>query len=557
MNYEHHPPDLNNHIPPLDFGSVMIDKIEPWASDPLLRWLVGTVLVLLLARYWNWPGSRHKDMPPGPRPLPLVGNAHQLKHVDVYAQLRDLNEKHGPLASLKIGSSNMVVIGGDGSLVRQLLDKRGAIYSNRPLELVSQIAGRGDHLLFQQDTDRWRTARKLIVQHYAPRTIKTEHIRLQDAESIQLVHDFLHKPKHFMQHAMRYTTSVITCLNYGVRCWTHEDPAVHAIERIMEQFTTLNQPGAKPPVENFPWLWYLPDSMMMNWKCRAKQIGELMDKVYGDLTEIAWERGINGLNTNTLAYKLRMNEDTNGLTRRQQAYVCGIVLEGGSDIVAGVICACILALIQDTASQKRARDEIDSLYDEETLPKWEDEQQMPFVRAVIKEVLRWRPPLPAAVPHRLEQDDYHEGYYIPKDSSIICNIWAIHSNPDRYEDPHLFKPERFLDHTMSMAESIAQGDPFKRDHFAFGAGRRTCLGVQVAEQDIFLALSKLLWTFEFSAPPGTYVNTEQSAFFGEGVRRPKEFPVVITPRSEKRTATIEREMEMARQSVFSLYGSYK
>ncbi|CAE7123104.1 unnamed protein product [Rhizoctonia solani] len=109
---------------------------------------------------------------------------------------------------------------------------------------------------------------------------------------------------------------------------------------------------------------------------------------------------------------------------------------------------------------------------------------------------------------------------------------------------------------MSMADSIAQGDPFKRDHFAFGAGRRTCLGVQLAEQDIFLALSKLLWAFEFSAPPGTVVNTEQSAFFGEGVRRPKEFPVVITPRSEKRTATIDREMEMAKQSVFALYGSY-
>ncbi|KAF8759876.1 Cytochrome P450 [Rhizoctonia solani] len=504
------------------------DKVDLWAIDPLVRWLIGTALaahhtVLELARQSlqrHAPGNKLAPIfvlaranlsgnVPGPRSLPIVGNAHQLKHVDVYAQLRDLNEKYGPLASLKIGSSNMIVVGGDGSLVRQLLDKRGAIYSNRPLELVSQIAGRGDHLLFQQDTDKWRNARKLIVQHYAPRAVKTEHIRLQEAESTQLVHDFLHKPKDFMRHPMRYTTSVITCLNYGVRCATHQDRAVCSVEQIMEQFTTLNQPGAKPPVENFPLLWhvqYLPDSMMMNWKSRTKKIGELMDKVYGDLAEIAWERGINGLNTNTLAYKIRINEDNNGLTRHQQAYVCGIVLEGGSDIVAGVICSCILALIQDTGRQKRARDEIDregqtycnlyreltngaGLYDEDTLPKYEDEQEMPFVRAVIKEVLRWRPPLPAAVPHRLEQDDYYEGYYIPKDSSIICNIWAIHSNPDRYEDPHLFKPERFLDHTMSMADSIAQGDPFKRDHFAFGAGRRTCLGVQLAEQDIFLALS--------------------------------------------------------------------
>ncbi|KAG8730535.1 hypothetical protein FRC11_006492 [Ceratobasidium sp. 423] len=426
----------------------------------------------------------------------------------------------------------MVVIGGDGILVRQLLDKRGAIYSNRPLELVTEIAGRGDHLLFQQDTDKWRTPRKLIVQHYSPRVAKTEHVRLQEAESVQLVYDFLHQPKQFMEHVMRYTTSVITCLNYGVRCTTYDDPAAHGIERIMEEFTLLNLAGSKPPVEAFPWLWYLPDSMTMNWKSRSKKIGGLMDKVYYDLANIAWERGIKGLNTDTLAYRLRTNEDGNGLTRRQQAYTCGIILEGGSDIVAGAICTCILALIQDLASQDRARDEIDNLYDEETLPKWEDEQKLPFVRAVIKEALRWRPPIPSGVPHRVDQGKL-------------------------YEEPHLFKPERFINHTMSMVDSAAQADPSKRDHFAFGAGRRICPGIQMAEQDMFLALSKLLWAFEFSAPPGTNIDTEQSAFFGEAVRRPKPFPLIITPRSDRRVATIKREMEMAKQNVFSLYGSYK
>jgi hypothetical protein len=95
---------------------------------------------------------------------------------------------------------------------------------------------------------------------------------------------------------------------------------------------------------------YLPDFMTMNWKSRAKKIGQLMRKAYGgkdlavssamtndnttELAEIGWERGINGLNTNTLAYKLRMSENSNGLTRQQQAYTCGVVFEGGSDIVS-------------------------------------------------------------------------------------------------------------------------------------------------------------------------------------------------------------------------------
>ncbi|KAG8745756.1 hypothetical protein FRC10_007017 [Ceratobasidium sp. 414] len=108
--------------------------------------------------------------------------------------------------------------------------------------------------------------------------------------------------------------------------------------------------------------------------------------------------------------------------------------------------------------------------------------------SVVKEVLRWRPPKPIGTPHKLEQgervintdfagglfkllsDDIHDGFFLPKDSTVICNIWAIHTHPERYDEPGAFKPERFINHKMSAAESVAQGDSFKRDHFAFGAG---------------------------------------------------------------------------------------
>ncbi|QRW01674.1 cytochrome P450 family protein [Ceratobasidium sp. AG-Ba] len=280
----------------------------------------------------------------------------------------------------------------------------------------------------------------------------------------------------------------------------YEDPAVHSVEDIVTRLCELFTPGAKPPVEDLPWLGYFPN-FMSPWKSKAKRVGEVMEMLYEDLADIAWDRGVSGQNTNTLAYKFRMDEQATGLTRRQQAFACGIALEGGSDIVAGAILSCILALVHDP--------------------------------------------------------DSYENYTLPKDSTIICNIWAIHSNPERYEDPEVFKPERFLEHKMSAAESIAQGDPFKRDHFAFGAGRRSCPGVQIAEQGIFIALSRLLWAFEFSAPPGTTVNVDQSAWTGETVRIPKKFPLVIKPRSARRTETIEQEIILVKESVYSQYGVYK
>ncbi|KAG8731898.1 hypothetical protein FRC11_001716 [Ceratobasidium sp. 423] len=429
----------------------------------------------------------------GPTRVPILGNVGllQLRRTDLFDRLRELDRKYGPLASLKLGSSNIIVIGGDGSLVRELLDKRGSIYSNRPSEPTKEIIGGGDDVLFQTNTEKWKAARRQIVRHY-PRASDPEQVRLQEAESVQLLYDFLRQPEHSMQHSMRYTTSIITCLNYGIRCATYEDPIVHDMETLMTFVP-------RPPIEHFPVLQfvYLPDFLMGNWRFRVERTKDLARKVYGGLAEIGWQRGSNGLNTDSLAYKLRLNEDATRLTRNHQAQICGIVLEGGSDIVAGVISTAILALLEDTRSQDRARKEIDSIYDEDTLPRWDDEQRMPFVRA-----------------------------------------------------------NRFLEHKLSMANSMVQSNPFERDHFAFGAGRRSCPGVQLAEQGIFIAIARLLWAFEFSVPPGVSVNTDQSVFYGS-IRRPKKYPVIITPRSGKRVETIERDMGLVTESVFSLYGTYK
>ncbi|CAE6478309.1 unnamed protein product [Rhizoctonia solani] len=515
-------------------------------------WVMGTVVLLY---YWDWPGSRRSDMPPGPRTLPIIGNLHNLKTINVYEQFRLLSREYGPIVSLKIGSSTLILLGGDGSQVHELYNKRGKIYSGRPLQMVTEIAASGDGFLFQQDIHKWRAGRKTLVQHFAPAVMKSKNVLLQEAESVQLLYEFLHQPEGFMNYPMRYTTSVMTCLLYGLRCGTHHDPIIQEVEENMRMFSELLVPGGKPPVEVFPLLNYLP-AFVSAWKDKCKRLAKRVDILYGDLVDIGVQRGMKGLNSDNLAYKLRLRKESTGLTHHQEAFICGVALEGGTDIVAGVILTCLLALISHPKAQKRAHEELDAIYNEETLPRWEDEQGLPFVRAIVKEAMRWRPPVPMTVPHRLEKDDRYGGYFLPNGSQIFCSAWAIHMNAERYEAPELFKPERFLSHSMSMAESIAQGDPFKRDHFAFGAGRRVCPGIQKAEQDIFVAVSRLLWAFDFCAPAGVSISTDFStAFVGEGIRMPKKFPLVVTPRSQKRVQTIEHAMHLA-EETFSQYGRY-
>ena len=146
-------------------------------------------------------------------------------------------------------------------------------------------------------------------------------------------------------------------------------------------------------------------------------------------------------------------------------------------------------------------------------------------------------------------------------------------NPERYTNPEQFYPERFENHTLSMVEYQRHPDPLVRDHFAFGAGRRhvshtsvnirtpnlmlssQCPGIQITDQALFIAISRILWAFELSAPPGHVVDTAQeTAFTGFQGRRPKPFPLVVTPRSNTRVETIERELKAAEVNIFSQYG---
>lgn len=95
-----------------------------------------------------------------------------------------------------------------------------------------------------------------------------------------------------------------------------------------------------------------------------------------------------------------------------------------------------------------------------------------------------------------------QGYLIPKGAGILNNVYTVCSDPIRYPDPRRFEPERYTNDLLSFAETATHADPDTRDLFTFGAGRRICQGMHVAERSMFIAISRLLWSFEFQSIPG-------------------------------------------------------
>lgn len=166
-----------------------------------------------------------------------------------------------------------------------------------------------------------------------------------------------------------------------------------------------------------------------------------------------------------------------GTTDEQAAYHLGVLHEGGADTSAATLHAFVEAMVLFPEAQLGAREELDRVCGPDRLPTMDDAPQLPFIRAAVKEAIRWFPTLVLGLPHTVTRDDEYCGWTIPKDAVILPNVWTLNRDPERYENPRVFDPSRFLGDETTAAESAASNDVSKRDHFSFGAGRRICPGM--------------------------------------------------------------------------------
>ena len=191
--------------------------------------------------------------------------------------------------------------------------------------------------------------------------------------------------------------------------------------------------------------------------------------------------------------------------------------------------------------------ELDRVVGQDRAPTWSDEVNLPYVRAIIKETMRWRPvAVLGGQPHASIKDDVYKGYLIPKGATIMGNLWAIHSNPDDFPQPNHFRPERFLDGSLAQYPQ-AQG------HSSFGWGRRVCPGQIVAEQGLFITISRILWAFKISPSidpkSGQEIPVDIEAFTSGFNMKPLPFHCRIEPRGTKYVDIMRREFEEAMERL--------
>jgi len=157
-----------------------------------------------------------------------------------------------------------------------------------------------------------------------------------------------------------------------------------------------------------------------------------------------------------------------------------------------------------------------------------------------------------AVPHATTADDRYKGFLIPKGAGVMNNAWAINMDPSRASNPRKFDPDRYKDDHLSLYDSASNPDGTKRDQFTFGAGRRICPGMHVAERSLFLGVARILWAFDIlpkTGADGEPILPDQEKLTQGFVCMPEIFSARIVPRSLERANLVRREWKDAEEGL--------
>ncbi|KAI1871228.1 uncharacterized protein JN550_004673 [Neoarthrinium moseri] len=460
---------------------------------------------------------RRLKLPPGPPGWPLIGNLYDFSDSEqVRYKVRQWHKKFGDVFYTRVGGVDYVWLSSPKA-VKDLMDKRSSIYSSRPyLPLAQDVASGRSRQLFMAYGPEWRNLRRhshALLNYNA--AVKYQPV--QDFESKVVLNDLLENPEEFYTINRRYSASVIMLVTYGHRIPSFKDPLITKIYSVLEHVSVVMAPGAFA-VESFPSLAVLPEWLLGNWYSLGKKFFAHDSRVYLELWETLKKNTDEGSAPDCFCKDFYLNKpEKSGINDLLAAYTCGGLIEAGSETTATTINNWTLAMVLYPDVMRKAQEELDRVIGPGRMPDFQDEADLPYVRALIKETLRWRPVNKYGMYHASSEDDWYEGHFIPKDSVVVLNWWAIHRDPSIHSNPDEFQPERYLSKPLTAAEYINVNDASERDHFSYGAGRRVCPGVHLAEKSLYLVISRTLWGFNISkrkAQDGSIVEPETKMMEG-------------------------------------------
>jgi len=477
----------------------------------------------------DYKKQRGHSYPPGPRPLPLIGNLFDIPKEFSWLSYVQLSKKYGDVLSLHVFGQVIVVLNSTKA-AKDLLDRRSHIYSDRPVIPIYEMMKWGWLVPLARYTESWRQARKVLDRSLRPSAIAA-YRSVQQTKAHALLSRMLKNPDEWEAHLEHLSGELILSMGYGYEIQGPDDRKVDVVRRFAQLAAETTLPGALL-VNDLPFLRYIPEYLSrLSYKPLARYGFDIGQEVFHDPMAFVKESILNGTAQPSLALDNLQEIEKLGGKERQDAEesisgALGSMYVAGTDTTVSTIMSFFVAVLLHPDIQTKAQEELDAVTGKERLPTFEDRPQLPFVDAVCKELQRWRPSVPLGVPHATTEDDVYKGFFIPKGALVLGNAWAMLHDPEVYPEPDAFKPERFLNSDGSLRD-----DPVLAA--AFGFGRRVCPGRHFADAMIFIAVASLLSVFNIKNSNDADGQPNVYSYTGFGITRPNPFSCIITPRDRR------------------------
>ncbi|KAI0049923.1 cytochrome P450 [Auriscalpium vulgare] len=511
-----------------------------YARSHSLLFLLSVAVAALFLRYIKSPW---RYTPPGPRGFPLLGNLLALRD-QRWLFSPDCREKYGDIIFLNVLGQPTVILNSQ-EVAADLLDRRANIYSDRPhLILGNDICCGGHSFVLSSYGDRWRRMRRAAHEALSSTAIK-DFYDVQRKEAILLASHVLADASGRDSHFRRATASSFLSIIYDLPTIQSEhDVNLMKVEHHIDRHVKASAPGAHL-VEIFTWMRFLP-SWMAKWKREAEKWYERDSAMFEGLVDQVQANLEKGMDRPSLAASLLRDEGRVGLSVRERAWLTGGLYVAGSETTPSTLQWWTLAMIAYPDTQRRAQAELDAVVGRDRLPTFADLPYLPYLRALVKEVLRWRPTVPLGIPHRLSEDDWYKGMFIPAGTICFGNIYQCNRDPDVYgADAAHFEPARHLDAEGAVA--VGPAETKEEGHVMFGFGRRICIGRHVANNALAIDIAIVLWAASLEAATdanGQVIPLDVDNYNEVGiVSRPVPFGCTISPRFPEAPILLAAERE--------------
>ncbi|XP_027191382.1 geraniol 8-hydroxylase-like [Cicer arietinum] len=472
--------------------------MEYFLSCMLLIFLSIVTLYFLLSKFTFTKKSKIK-LPPGPTPLPFIGNLLELG-TKPHQSLSNLAETYGPIMTLKFGQITTIVISSP-NMAKEILQTHDQLLSDRAIPNSIEVHDHHKHsMTFLPISPLWRELKKICNnQLFSNKTLdESRKLRKQKLEEIlNDIHQSSLNNEAVDIGNLAFKTSINLLSNTIFSLdLVHSNDAVGDFKELV--MNIMKESGNPNIVDFFPVLKMFNLDIQGIYSRNAVYAGKIID-IFKDLIYQRLKlREVQGSDSNTDMLNTLLNissQNNTSMNLTQIQHLCLTLFVGGTDTIASTLEWAMAELLKNEKAMSKAKQELEQIIGKGKALEESDIARLPYLQAVIKETFRLHPAVPFLIPRKANANVEICGYTIPKDAQVFVNVWAMGRNSSIWENANLFSPERFLTSEID----------YKGHHFElipFGAGRRICPGLPLAVRTLYLMLGSLINCFNWKLEDG-------------------------------------------------------